>query len=199
MDSLRAIAALSVLTIHIALPSGLLNTDSRFREYWGRLDVGVAVFFLISGFLLYRPFVRARAHGQARPPTGAYAWRRALRIVPAYWLVLTVVALAFSLSYVFTGRGLWTYYGFAQIYENKTDIRGVSQAWTLCIEVTFYPSCPSGRGSSGACASTSSPAAPCCSSPGSRGSTPSCTAMTRCLRRSACASCRPSSTSSRSA
>jgi peptidoglycan/LPS O-acetylase OafA/YrhL len=142
MDSLRAIAALSVLTIHIALPSGLLNPDSRFREYWGRLDVGVAVFFLISGFLLYRPFVRARARGEARPQTGAYAWRRALRIVPAYWLVLTVVALAFSLSYVFTGRGLWTYYGFAQIYANKTDIRGVSQAWTLCIEVTFYAFLP---------------------------------------------------------
>jgi peptidoglycan/LPS O-acetylase OafA/YrhL len=142
MDSLRAIAALSVLTIHIALPSGLLNPGSRFRPYWGRLDVGVAVFFLISGFLLYRPFVRARARGQAQPATGAYAWRRALRIVPAYWLVLTVVALAFSLSYVFTGRGLWTYYGFAQIYSDKTTLRGVSQAWTLCIEVTFYAFLP---------------------------------------------------------
>src|SRR3954453_268352 len=142
MDSMRAIAALSVLTLHIALPSGLLNPGYGGRPYFGRLDVGVAVFFLISGFLLYRPFVRARARGEARPPTIPYAWRRFLRIVPAYWLVLTVVALAFSLNYVFTWDGLWRYYGFAQIYSNHTDIRGVSQAWTLCIEVTFYAFLP---------------------------------------------------------
>jgi peptidoglycan/LPS O-acetylase OafA/YrhL len=142
MDSMRAIAAISVLTIHIALPSGLLDAGYVGTRYFGRLDVGVAVFFLISGCLLYRPFVRARARAEDRPSTLAYAWRRFLRIVPAYWVVLTVVALAFSLDYVFTGRGIWTYYGFAQIYENKTDIRGVSQAWTLCIEVTFYAFLP---------------------------------------------------------
>ena len=63
-------------------------------QYTGRLDVGVTVFFLISGFLLYRPFVRARLRGEAGarawPRT---AWRRFLRIVPAYWVALTVVAL----------------------------------------------------------------------------------------------------------
>src|SRR3954471_4935232 len=101
MDSLRAIAAISVLTVHIALPSGLLDPGYGGRQFFGRLDVGVAIFFLISGFLLYRPFVRARAHGEPRPPTLAYLWRRALRIVPAYWLVLIVIALAFSLDYVF--------------------------------------------------------------------------------------------------
>ena len=142
MDSMRAIAALSVLTLHIALPSGLLNPGYGGRQYFGRLDVGIAVFFLISGFLLYRPFVRARARGEDRPATLAYAWRRFLRIVPAYWLVLTVTALAFSLDYVFTGRGIWTYFGFAQIYSNKTDLHGVTQAWTLCIEVTFYAFLP---------------------------------------------------------
>ena len=51
-----------------------------------RLEVGVAIFFCISGFLLYRPFVRrARATAMPAVATGAYAWRRFLRIVPAYW------------------------------------------------------------------------------------------------------------------
>ena len=142
MDSLRAIAAISVLTVHIALPAGLLNPGYGARPFFGRLDVGVAIFFLISGFLLYRPFVRARGHGEARPATGAYAWRRFLRIVPAYWLVLIVTALAFSLHYVWSGHGIWTYFGFGQIYSNKTALKGVTQAWTLCVEVTFYAFLP---------------------------------------------------------
>jgi peptidoglycan/LPS O-acetylase OafA/YrhL len=142
MDSLRAIAALSVLGIHVALPSGRLDPDAAGIQYFGRLDVGVAIFFLISGFLLYRPFVRARALDEPQPSTLAYAWRRALRIVPAYWLALAVAAAAFSMSYVFTGRGLWTYFGFAQIYDNDTDTGGISQAWTLCVEVTFYAFLP---------------------------------------------------------
>jgi peptidoglycan/LPS O-acetylase OafA/YrhL len=142
MDSLRAIAALSVLGIHVGLVSGRLDPGTHGMRYVGRLDVGVAVFFLISGFLLYRPFVRARALDQPRPSTLAYGWRRALRIVPAYWLALTVTALSFSLTYVFTGRGLWTYFGFAQIYSNDTDVRGISQAWTLCVEIAFYAFLP---------------------------------------------------------
>jgi peptidoglycan/LPS O-acetylase OafA/YrhL len=138
MDSLRGIAALTVVAIHVALPSGRLNPGVGGIRYVGRLDVGVAIFFLISGFLLYRPFVKARALGEPQPSTRAYLWRRALRIVPAYWLALTVTALALGLHSVFTGRGLWTYYGFAQIYSNASDIGGISQAWTLCVEVTFY-------------------------------------------------------------
>src|SRR4051812_24216044 len=103
MDSLRAIAALSVLGLHVGLVSGRLDPGTHGIRYVGRLDVGVAVFFLISGLLLYRPFVRARVTGEPPPSAAAFAWRRALRIVPAYWLALTVTALAFSLSYVFTG------------------------------------------------------------------------------------------------
>jgi len=62
-DGLRALAALSVLLHHVAFASGI-TTGSRFGPYTARFDVGVAVFFLISGFLLYRPFVAARLAGQ---------------------------------------------------------------------------------------------------------------------------------------
>jgi peptidoglycan/LPS O-acetylase OafA/YrhL len=52
-DSLRAIAAVSVLMLHAG---GFAPVPDVLRPYVGRLDVAVAVFFLISGFLLYRPF-----------------------------------------------------------------------------------------------------------------------------------------------
>src|SRR4051812_48264521 len=71
-DSLRAIAALCVFTIHLPWVSHLAP-DSEARIYLQQLNVGVAVFFLISGFLLYRPFARARYAGEKSPGIAAYA------------------------------------------------------------------------------------------------------------------------------
>jgi peptidoglycan/LPS O-acetylase OafA/YrhL len=142
VDSLRAIAALAVLGTHAAFFAGAEYPGSLVGHFTVRLEVGVAIFFCISGFLLYRPFVVARARGQAMPAVGAYAWRRFLRIVPAYWVALTLSALWLGTHGVFTGEGLWTYYGFAQTYREFSIGGGLTQAWTLCIEVAFYAFLP---------------------------------------------------------
>src|ERR671930_1014584 len=89
-DSLRAIAALSVFGLHLPARIWL---DSPVRPYVLVLDVGFAVFFLISGFLLYRPFARARYAGESTPAIMPYAQRRLLRIVPAYWVALVLVVV----------------------------------------------------------------------------------------------------------
>jgi peptidoglycan/LPS O-acetylase OafA/YrhL len=138
-DSLRAIAALSVLGFHVAFFQLLIH-DSPLTPYMSHLDVGVTIFFLISGFLLYRPFVAARIRNEPPPHAPAYAWRRFLRITPAYWVALTVVALWLGLDEVLH-RPL-VYYGFAQIYDPVDARGGIGQAWTLCVEVTFYALLP---------------------------------------------------------
>ena len=48
-----------------------------------RLDVGVAIFFVLSGFLLSHHFLGRAHHGTGRVP-GRYFWKRFLRIYPAY-------------------------------------------------------------------------------------------------------------------
>jgi peptidoglycan/LPS O-acetylase OafA/YrhL len=57
------------------------------------LNLGVTIFFLISGFLLYRPFIADRGGGAAAPGIGDYARRRFLRIYPAYSVVITVLTI----------------------------------------------------------------------------------------------------------
>ena len=142
MDSLRAVAALSILMFHSGYFGGLLRDDFIGHSFVARLDVGVTIFFVISGFLLYRPFVRARLRGDAAPEVAAYAWRRFLRIVPAYWVALTLVTVVLSLPGVFTLTGIPIYYGFAQIYDSQHAFGGIAQAWTLAVEVSFYAFLP---------------------------------------------------------
>ena len=138
-DSLRAIAALSVVVTHGAFYSGALGDSSAVRPYVARLDCGVTIFFLISGFLLYRPFAAAHIRGEPGPATWPYAWRRLLRIVPAYWVALTIVTIWFHHKEVFTLSGIPTYYGLAQAYRGSGAVLGgISQAWTLSVEVAFY-------------------------------------------------------------
>ncbi|HLM27540.1 MAG TPA: acyltransferase [Thermoleophilaceae bacterium] len=141
-DSLRAVAAVSVLAHHAGDYSGFLRGTDPFVSWVARLDVGVAIFFLISGFLLYRPFVQARMRDEGQPSTVAYAWRRLLRIGPAYWLALTVTALVVGSVGLSSLKAGLVYYGFAQTYFPVYSLGGIPAAWTLCVEVSFYAFLP---------------------------------------------------------
>jgi peptidoglycan/LPS O-acetylase OafA/YrhL len=136
-DSLRAIAVLAVITFHVVSLSGALA-----RRVVGDVAAmlgsqGPILFFVISGFLLYRPYVAARAAGAPAPSIGRYARRRVLRIVPAYWLALTALALFPGITGVFSGDW-WRYYLFLQLYWQDTVTGGIPVAWTLCVEASFY-------------------------------------------------------------
>ncbi len=101
---------------------------------------GVAIFFLISGFLLYRPFLVARQRGRPYSiPT--FGRRRILRIVPAYWVALSIFLLLGFVTGI-SPHNWWIFYGFGQTYDAGTISQGIGVAWTLCIEVTFYAALP---------------------------------------------------------
>jgi peptidoglycan/LPS O-acetylase OafA/YrhL len=142
LDSMRAIAALSVLVYHVGFWGHLQQTHS-YGAVLTSLGFGVAVFFVLSGFLLYRPFFNAEVTGSPRPRIRQFLRRRAVRVVPAYWLALTVLAIFPGLTGVFTDHW-WRYYFFLQIYSSVPLIRitGISVAWSLCIEVSFYIALP---------------------------------------------------------
>jgi peptidoglycan/LPS O-acetylase OafA/YrhL len=139
MDSIRGLAVIAVVAAHSSFFMSLTGSHSLASV---RFDFSVRVFFMISAFLLYRPWVRARLADWDPPSAGAFAWRRLLRIVPAYYVALTAIALWLGLSYVFSARGIPTYYGFAQVYQEGWAVGGLPQAWTLCVEVVFYALLP---------------------------------------------------------
>jgi peptidoglycan/LPS O-acetylase OafA/YrhL len=140
-DGLRAIAAIAVLLFHAGFNTNAEIGTSGFAPYIARLNVGVAIFFVISGFLLYRPMLAARKGLGPASPVRSYARRRLLRILPGYWVALTLLAIWPGLSDVFTGHWYW-YYGFLQGYGNVEFFGGISAAWTLGCEVVFYAALP---------------------------------------------------------
>ena len=111
----------------------------------------VCLFFVLSGFVLYRPRVVAALENRPNEPLGRYLSFRLLRIVPAYWLTLTfmVVALWNVNPYQMPDwdgsvplRDHLRFFGFAQIYDDATVIRGLGVAWTLGVELAFYIALP---------------------------------------------------------
>ena len=130
-------AVLSIVVYHVAYATGA-NLDPTVGPLLSRLHVGVAIFFVVSGFLLYRPFLAAR-RGMGPPVgTGGYLRRRLLRIVPAYWAALTLLAIWPGLPGVFTGDW-WIYYGFLQVYPTETYLQGIGPAWSLATEMSCVP------------------------------------------------------------
>ncbi len=137
-DGYRAIAATAVLVLHAAIASGFIYRRTSVAGYFFYLDVGVCIFFVISGFLLYRPFVAAHLQDGPGPALGPYARRRLLRIFPAYWVALTIIVYVLNQKEIHSAREFVMVYGLLQIYDDQFRFSGLSQAWSLCTELSFY-------------------------------------------------------------
>ena len=142
-DSWRGLAAIMVFAVHSVymVAYATIGGDHAWYRFVIHFDVAVPIFFAISGFLLYRPFVAARARGE-QLAIGAYAFRRALRIVPAYWVALVIMVYWFDMTEVQSLEGWIRHLGFVQLYSRDTILFGLGQAWTLNIEVVFYAFLP---------------------------------------------------------
>jgi peptidoglycan/LPS O-acetylase OafA/YrhL len=141
LDGIRAIAAIAVVLTHIGYQSGE-GLNGPARSVLSRLDVGVAVFFVLSGFLLHRPQARAAFSGRPLPAVGPYLWHRALRILPAYWLAV-VAALVILPENGAAGAADWLrQMTLTQVYRSDDLLPGLTQTWSLATEVTFYLALP---------------------------------------------------------
>jgi peptidoglycan/LPS O-acetylase OafA/YrhL len=145
LDGLRGLAAVGVLVLHVWMfsygdshrpPKGILDFSI------GELRLGVQLFFVLSGFLIFRPFVAAALDGAPSGPSlGRYVIRRAARILPGYWLALAASFLLLRhLDHpmqIDSGQ-LPVFLLFAQNHFEETIKHLDPPMWTLAIEVSFY-------------------------------------------------------------
>lgn len=142
-DGLRATAATAVFLHHASFLTGV-TFNSRAGAFFARFDIGVPIFFALSGFLLSRPYIDAILDGGPLPDWRAFYRRRVLRIVPAYWVALTATYVWLRPDSATGAHGIDypLHYLFLQIYPADTFPRGISPAWTLAVEATFYAALP---------------------------------------------------------
>ena len=89
VEGMRACAAIGVVITHVAFQTG--HSSGVAGRLFGRFDLAVAVFFALSGFLLWRGHAAAARGLAPRPPTGHYLRSRVVRIMPAYLVAVVVI------------------------------------------------------------------------------------------------------------
>ena len=150
LTGVRALAALLVVATHAAYTTGKY-THGYLGLVYSRMEIGVPIFFVLSGYLLFGPWVQAAMAGSPGPSVRRYAWRRFRRIMPAY--AVTVLA-AFALYHFRTAgpnpghswNGLLRNLTLTQIYTDNYLFshlhQGLTQMWSLAVEVAFYAVLP---------------------------------------------------------
>ncbi len=140
VEGMRACAAMGVVVTHVAFQTG--HSSGVTGRLFGRFDLAVAVFFALSGFLLWRGHAAAARDLGSRPRTGHYLRSRVVRIMPAY-LVAVIVILSLLPDSDHASLTVWlANLTLTQIYVPLTLTGGLTQMWSLSVEVCFYLALP---------------------------------------------------------
>ncbi len=121
-----------VVIFHLRLDTGL-DLGSNLNPFVEGGNMGIYVFFTLSGYLLYRPFIR-------RPvELGGYAIKRAARILPGYYVAL--IALVILTGSSVPWHAPLPYLTLSASYSAPLRVF-MGSAWTLSAELLFYVSLP---------------------------------------------------------
>ncbi len=140
-DTIRALATLWVFAGHLfVLEPTLKAIDAPALRVLNAGYMGVAAFFVLSGFLLSMPFWRSYRSGAGLPNLKTYARRRLTRIVPEYVVCVLVLAVI--------AGALTSKWGLIQVAGCLTFTNTLLPAtymptwnpplWSISIEMAFY-------------------------------------------------------------
>jgi len=131
LDLLRSLAILLVITWHIPQSYYPFGTKP---PGW----IGVDLFFVLSGYLIGSQLLRPYTQNRCISLATFYA-RRALRIFPAYIVVVVIYFTIRSFREQPNIAPLWKFLTFTQNFGlNSLATGAFSNAWSLCVEEHFY-------------------------------------------------------------
>ena len=141
LESVRGIAILLVFAFHVdsyvRFPFAVQPTTPLALAFVRAGHTGVDLFFVLSAFLLSRPFLVDAAGGR-RVVLRDYFGRRALRILPLYYTAVVVGTMASAEHLRDLGHAL-PYLAFLNGFGLQTDMNPYSSLWwSLATEAQFY-------------------------------------------------------------
>jgi peptidoglycan/LPS O-acetylase OafA/YrhL len=145
LDGLRGVAVLLVVAGHVqaVLVPVVLGAPDTAGPFPGGF-FGVDVFFVLSGLLITSLLVREHGH-RGSIALGRFWWHRALRLLPALYVLLAVSSLyawrtdlsmetqwrSVRAALTYTSNWAWKWDGFDSVF-------GLGHLWSLAIEFQFY-------------------------------------------------------------
>lgn len=144
LDGMRGAAAVGIIVIHVWMfvpNTGLATPGTFFDDLIGQLRLGMPMFFVLSGFLIFRAYAGAAIEARPLPSLGRYALRRVARVGPAYWsiVLLTAAVLAgIGSGYAQPASVLPSFLLFLQIYDPAAIGKLNPPTWTVAVEASFY-------------------------------------------------------------
>jgi peptidoglycan/LPS O-acetylase OafA/YrhL len=139
VDGLRGIAIALVFVYHCWLVYGVQANVPVIDAFTKTGFLGVELFFALSGFCMLYPFAQAHVHGTQAPSWSHYAFRRAVKIFPSYFIALTVFAVLYAPKY---GSHLpFAYLAHLTLLHPlfDGDFQSISgPLWTIGVEAQFY-------------------------------------------------------------
>ncbi|MFC4123737.1 acyltransferase family protein [Nocardia rhizosphaerae] len=138
LEGMRGMAALGVVVTHVAFQTGTGDVPV-LGPILERFDMAVAVFFALSGFLLWRPHAAAARGLGTAPSARRYLRHRLLRIMPAYWAVVVFVLVLLPGAAQTANLRVWvSNLLLLQVFVPLTLTEGLTQMWSLSVEMAFY-------------------------------------------------------------
>ena len=153
LTGLRGIAALSILCVHVLAQ---FSPGIMYRFHLEFLANGLSLFFVLSGFLIFLPYVQSLLNNRTMPGTRRYASARIRRILPGYLAIFLIANFVLQTTYLTNptplntvrsdvGTGMLT--DPVDLLLNLTLVNsavpgslqtGINPAWSLTTEFTFY-------------------------------------------------------------
>ena len=139
LDGLRAISVGLVLAAHVITIEGFPGLRPKWSQFLGEKcgELGVKVFFVISGYLITSLLMTEIAR-TGKISLKDFYLRRTFRIFPAYYAYLLMVAVIAALGWVELGPGdlfaALTY--TTNFHFQRANI--VAHTWSLAVEEQFY-------------------------------------------------------------
>lgn len=143
LNTLRALAALSVVTFHAyqssrSGPDAAWPWDGLAHRLMTGTELFVEMFFVLSGLVLWLPVARAVTSGEETRSGRAMLLRRTARLLPLYLTVVLVVWGLTNHSLPGHWQDLVLHLTFTHIYSDTYIFWTAGPAWSLAVEFHFY-------------------------------------------------------------
>ncbi|MGN6244792.1 MAG: acyltransferase family protein [Motilibacteraceae bacterium] len=142
LEGYRGLAAVLIVVYHVYQ---FVRIGDRYplEGTWAHpvlyaLDTFVGLFFVLSAFLLGLPFARHAVEGRQAGSAREFLRRRAVRIVPLYYVAVLVVWASRNRSLPGDWRDLVEHLTFTQVFDQQRIFFTIGPAWSLAVEVQFY-------------------------------------------------------------